>query len=90
MLRGLGDLENKLGRTDQARTAFTEAGALYKQVENRQGQAHVLLGLGRLEAGTDAELAKQLFYQAAHLYSAIGMPELERTALDEAEKLSSP
>ena len=89
VLRGLGHLESKLGRNDQARVAYTEARALYKHVEDRLGEANVLMGLGSLEAGTNAELAKRHFFQAASLYSAIGMPEWERTALDEAKKLSS-
>ena len=89
-LLGQAESARLSGRNDQARAAYTEARALYKQVEDRLGEANVLLGFGRLEADTNAELAKQYFYQAAHLYSAIGMPDWERTALDEATKLSSP
>ena len=34
---------------DQARSAYTEARTLYKQLEGRLGEAHVLHGLGDLE-----------------------------------------
>jgi tetratricopeptide (TPR) repeat protein len=49
VLCGLGDLEGKLGRNDQARAAFGEALVLFKQEDNRLGQANVLSGLGDLE-----------------------------------------
>jgi tetratricopeptide (TPR) repeat protein len=87
VLRGLGDLERKLGRNDQAREAYGEARTLYKAVENRLGEANVLLGLGRTEADTDPELARRHLYQAAHLYEAIGMLDWHQSVLDEAAKL---
>jgi tetratricopeptide (TPR) repeat protein len=38
-----------LGRNDQARAAYDDAIALFKQEDNRLGQANVLRGLGHLE-----------------------------------------
>ena len=51
MLAGLGDLQSRLGRNEQARTAYDEARTLYKQESNRLGEANVLRGLGDLESG---------------------------------------
>ncbi len=55
-LQGKGDKalaeaerQRMLGRNDQARAAYGEARTLYKQVEDRLGEANVLLGLGELE-----------------------------------------
>jgi hypothetical protein len=50
VLRGLGGLESRLGRNEQARTAYDEARTLYKQESNRLGEANVLAGLGDLES----------------------------------------
>ena len=50
MLTGLGELETTLGHNDQARADYDEAYALYKQEDNRLGQADVLRGLGELES----------------------------------------
>ena len=44
---GSGDLESKLGRHDQARTAYAEARTLFRAVEDRLGEANVLRGLGQ-------------------------------------------
>lgn len=86
--RNLGNLERERGRHEAARTAYTEALALYKAEGARLGEANVLFGLGRLAAGRDAELAKQHFYQAAALYEAISMAELGRRAVEEARNLA--
>jgi tetratricopeptide (TPR) repeat protein len=80
VLRGLGDLERMLGRNDQARAAYGEALVLYKQVDDRLGQANALSGLG-------AQQAARCFYEAAQLYEMIGMTEDHDAALREADKL---
>ncbi|MCH7540014.1 MAG: tetratricopeptide repeat protein [Proteobacteria bacterium] len=41
--------QRELDRNDQARAAYGEARTLFKQVEDRLGEANVLLGLGELE-----------------------------------------
>ncbi len=87
MLRGLGDLERKLGRNDAARDAYAEARTLYRQVEDRLGEANVLLGLGLLEKDGNPELAKRHLFQAAHIYQEIGLSDWERRALEEAEAI---
>jgi tetratricopeptide (TPR) repeat protein len=48
VLFGLGELESKLGRNEQARAAYDDARTLYKQEGNRLGEANVLSGLGTL------------------------------------------
>ena len=49
-LRGLGDLENRLGRLEEARKAYEEAIALFKRGQHRLGEANCLRGLGELES----------------------------------------
>ena len=88
MLLGLGELERTLGRNDQAREAYGEARTLFKAVGDRLGEANVLLGLGDLEAESYPELAKRHYYQAAHIYEAVGQMDWREIAIEKAEKLS--
>ena len=87
MLCGLGDLESTLGRNDQARAAYGEAIALYKQVDDRLGQANVLRGLGALDSRNKPQQAARCFFESAQLYEMIGMAEEHDAALREADKL---
>ena len=78
------------GRHDQARTAFAEARTLFRAVEDRLGEANVLLGLGDLERMLGRhDQAKKNYYQAAHVYETLGMEDHERSALESAEALDS-
>ncbi|PPD18655.1 MAG: hypothetical protein CTY18_05065 [Methylomonas sp.] len=52
VLRGLGDLESKLGDN---REAYAQARTLYQQENNRLGEANVLVGIARIEQTIDAE-----------------------------------
>ena len=87
MLLGLGHLERTLGRNDAARDAYGEARTLFKQEQDRLGQANVLRGLGLLEKDGNPELAKRHLSQAAHIFQDIGLPEWERRALEEAKAI---
>jgi hypothetical protein len=69
------------------RAAYGEAIALYKQVDNRLGQANVLRGLGALDSRKDPKQAARCFFEAAQLYEMVGMTEEHDAALREAEKL---
>jgi tetratricopeptide (TPR) repeat protein len=77
-----------LGRNDQARAAYGEALTLYKQEDNRLGQANVLSGLGDLERllGRNDQ-ARAAFSDAAQLYEALGIVEGRETALEALRKL---
>ena len=82
----LGRLESYLGRYDQARTDFTEALVLYKAIDDRMGEANLLLDLGHLEHKVNRhDKARMNFHQAAHVYEALGMKDLQKRALDLAE-----
>ena len=73
MLRGLGDLERKLGRNDEARTAYTEARSLFKAVGDRLGEANVLRGLGELESKLSRnDEARTAYTEARSLFKAEG------------------
>ena len=87
VLRGLGHLESRLGRNDQARAAYGEALNLFKQVDNRLGQANVQRGLGFLDSRKNPQKAARCFFEAAQLYEMIGMTEDHDAALREADKL---
>jgi hypothetical protein len=50
VLRGLGDLESALDRTDQARADFNDARILYQQVGDKLGQEYVEQRLARLKS----------------------------------------
>ena len=65
MLAGLGDLETTLGRDDQARAAYGEAIAFFKQINDRLGEANVLRGLGDLETKLDRDDPARAAYDKA-------------------------
>ena len=72
MLSGLGDLEQKLGRNDEARKAYNNAITLYKGVDNKLGEANALRGLGDLEQelGRNDE-ARKAYNNAITLYKSV-------------------
>jgi Flp pilus assembly protein TadD len=77
----MSDLEGKLGRNDQARAAYGEALALFKQIDD------VLARLGFLVSRENPQLAARYFFESAQLYEMIGMIEERDAALIEADKL---
>jgi hypothetical protein len=83
----MSDLEGKLGRNDQARAAYGEALALFKQIDDRLGQAYVLARLGFLVSRENPQLAARYFFESAQLYEMIGTIEERDAALIEADKL---
>lgn len=73
---------------DEARTAYTEARTLYKQEQNRLGEANVVLGLGDLERKLGRnDQAKENLYQAAYLYEVLDMEAPKKLALKSAQDL---
>jgi Flp pilus assembly protein TadD len=87
VLRRLGALERKLGLNDEARTAYGDALALFKQVDHRLGQANVLRGLGLLDSGNNTQQAARCFFESAQLYEMIDMTAAHDAALREANNL---
>jgi hypothetical protein len=61
------------GRNDQARAAYGDALALYKQVDDRLGQANVLRGLGALNSRKNPKQTARCLFEAAQLYEMTGM-----------------
>ena len=75
-------------RHDQARAAYAEARTLYKQEQNRLGEANVLRGLDHLERTLGRhDPARKNFYQAAHLYGALGLIKPEKEMLEAGESV---
>ena len=65
-----------LDRNDQARTAYTEARALFKADGDRLGEANVLLGLGELEHALGRnDQARTAYTEARTLFEAVGPHE---------------
>ncbi len=59
-------------RNDQARAAYSEARALYKQVVDRLGEANVLRGLGHLERTLGRnDQARAAYSEARALYKQV-------------------
>jgi tetratricopeptide (TPR) repeat protein len=73
VLHGLGHLESRLGRNDEARTNYTVSRYLYKAESDRLGEANVLRGLGDLERLlTRYDEARTFYTDARSLYKAVG------------------
>ena len=88
MLRGLGHLDRTLGRNAEARTSYIEARRLYRDVQDRLGDANVLMGLGELELTQgEKNLARQHFFQAARLYEDDGLDDWRDRALERANAI---
>ena len=88
MLAGLGDLEQKLGRHEEARRAYTDARVLYRAEQSHLGEATVLRGLGHLESQNNPDVARQYLYLSAGLYEAIDMKAMSDLARKEAHALT--
>jgi len=68
----LGDLENKLGRLEEARRHYENAHQLYQAIQDRLGEANALYSLGELERklGRNNE-ARRYFETALGLFHAV-------------------
>ena len=79
---GSATCERTLGRDDAARAAYDEALTLYKQADNRLGQANVQRGLGDLERGLGRKDAARAAYAvAAELLGEVGLTEWQKGRL---------
>ena len=90
MRLGLGNLESKLGRNDQAPAAYSDALTLYKQEDSRLGQANVQRGLGKLESKLGRNKETRAAYTAAvELYGELGLEKERQAALEALNRLNA-
>ena len=90
VLMAVAELNRMERRFEDAKEGYSQSLRLYRALESRLGEANVLISLGRLSLaiGKDLEEARRYFYQAAALYTGIGM--LQRGEAAEAEARAIP
>jgi tetratricopeptide (TPR) repeat protein len=87
-MRGLAELERKLGNNDLARRHYADARGLFQKVGNQLGEANVDFAEGVLlgETGRRRE-AIEMLNRAHRSYAQLGMKDWAQRAKEEAQKL---
>ncbi|MBY0508360.1 MAG: tetratricopeptide repeat protein, partial [Bryobacteraceae bacterium] len=85
--RSLGDVARMQKRYADAFDLYQQALPVHKQIGDRLGEANCLYSMGELAVAQGATTARQLFLEAAAIFTAIGNQEWAKRAHDAAQAL---